>query len=189
MSLCTSEAAADLIRARRTVHDFKPDPIPPKALVEQALELARWAPNHHLTEPWNFYLLGPETKGAVCDLNYRLMVEKRGVEQADIKHRRWLAIPGWIAVACRNDDNPLTQQENYAACACAIQNAMLYWWSAGVGSKWSTGVVIRQPEFYEQLAIDPDCETVIGLLWYGYPARLQDPPRQRTLDSILIERP
>ena len=27
----------------------------------ELLELARWAPNHHLTEPWRFRVLGPET--------------------------------------------------------------------------------------------------------------------------------
>ena len=33
----------------------------PREVVEELLELARWAPNHHLTEPWRFRVLGPET--------------------------------------------------------------------------------------------------------------------------------
>ena len=30
-------------------------------MLEELFELARWAPNHHLTNPWRFRVLGPET--------------------------------------------------------------------------------------------------------------------------------
>ena len=49
----SADGAADLVRARRTIHDFRKESAPP-ALVRKALDLARWAPNHHLTEPWRF---------------------------------------------------------------------------------------------------------------------------------------
>jgi nitroreductase len=51
---------SDLIRSRRTHKSFGPDPVPP-AVVDELLELARWAPNHHRTNPWRFRVLGPET--------------------------------------------------------------------------------------------------------------------------------
>ena len=28
--------------------------------LDELFELARWAPNHHLTNPWRFRVLGPE---------------------------------------------------------------------------------------------------------------------------------
>ena len=49
----------DLIRTRRTHKAFGPDPVPQQVLLE-LFELARWAPNHHLTSPWRFRVLGPE---------------------------------------------------------------------------------------------------------------------------------
>ncbi len=38
------------LRERRTVHVFKPA-VPPLEIITQAVDLARWAPNHHRTEP------------------------------------------------------------------------------------------------------------------------------------------
>src|SRR5260370_4174759 len=48
----------DAIRSRRTHKAFAPEPVP-RALLDELLELARWAPNHHLTNPWRFRVLGP----------------------------------------------------------------------------------------------------------------------------------
>lgn len=159
---------AALLRGRRTINRFAPE-CPPRALVEEAVELARWAPNHKLTQPWRFYLLGEESKAAVVELNAELVAEKRGAGSADTKRRRWGAIPGWLVVTCTRCDDALQAREDYAACCCAIQNLMLYLWSRGVGSKWTTGPVIREPRFYDLLAIDPTAEEVVSLLWYGYP--------------------
>ena len=47
----------ELIRTRRTHKAFGPDPVPRETLLE-LFELARWAPNHHLTDPWRFRVLG-----------------------------------------------------------------------------------------------------------------------------------
>ena len=47
------------IRTRRTHKAFGPEPLPREEL-EELLELARWAPNHHLTAPWRFRVVGPE---------------------------------------------------------------------------------------------------------------------------------
>ncbi len=48
------------IRSRRTHKAFEPEPVDPET-IEELFELARFAPNHHLTEPWRFRVLGPET--------------------------------------------------------------------------------------------------------------------------------
>src|SRR4051812_11074898 len=48
------------IRTRRTHKQFAADPVP-RETVEELLDLARFAPNHHLTQPWRFRLVGPET--------------------------------------------------------------------------------------------------------------------------------
>ena len=72
----------DLIKSRRTIHDFIPDKIPDKAIIREAIKIACWAPNHHLTEPWYFYLLGQETIDDICQLNRGIMTDTQGVESA-----------------------------------------------------------------------------------------------------------
>lgn len=171
----TPEAVATLIRGRRTITRFRNDELPDPALVREAIEVARWAPNHHLSEPWRFYLIGEKTKADIIDLNTRLLTATRGVEVARAKRDRWRAIPGWLAVGCVPGEDPVTAREDYAACACAVQNFMLYLRSAGVGSKWSSGAVTREPAFLERLGAEKG-EYCIGLIWYGYP---ENTPRSR----------
>ena len=183
----SADGAADLIRSRRTIHDFREEPAPP-ALARKALDLARWAPNHHLTEPWRFYLLGPETAAAIARLNAELVTARQGPEAGAAKLDRWSRIPGWIVVTCANSEDPLRSREDYAACCCAIHNFSLFLWSEGVGVKWTTGAVTRDPRFYDLVWIDPDAETVVGLVWYGYAAEVPNPAR-RPADEVSVTLP
>ena len=73
---------ADVLRGRRTIHKFLPD-VPPVELIEEAIEIARWAPNHHHTEPWLFYVLGPDSIARVVDLNARLVADIQVVEAGE----------------------------------------------------------------------------------------------------------
>jgi len=179
---------ATLLRGRRTIDRFRVGEVPPAALVREAIDVARWAPNHHLTEPWRFALLGPETQAAIVEINTRILTTARGPEVAQAKRERWAAMPGWLAVTCQRDDDAVTAQEDYAACACAIQNFTLYLHSAGVGSKWASGVVTRDDDFLRAIGADPAREYCVGLIWYGY--ALRSPRSQRrALDGIVRERP
>ena len=185
-SLPSPAATAALLRNRRTIHLFQPE-TPPETEVRRALDLARWAPNHRRTEPWRFYLLGRETAAALAALNAELVTQKSGPKVGAAKLVRWKAVPGWLVVTCTRHPDPLRAEEDYAACCCAIQNAMLYLWSAGIGAKWTTGAVTREPRFFEILGIDPAAERLVGLLWYGYPAKTPAMERQ-PLDAVLQTR-
>jgi len=177
----------ELIRSRRTIHEFLPEK-PPQTLIWQAIDLARWAPNHLLTEPWHFYHLGQETALAISRLNAEIISRKKGEPAGQAKWARWSAIPGWLVVTCENTSDSLQSREDYAACCCAIQNLSLYLWSQGVGVKWTTGPVIRDPAFYDLIWVDPELETVVGLLWYGYPAEIPQTPR-KPVSEIMVELP
>lgn len=173
---------------RRTINQFKPEPKPPRELIDQALEAARWAPNHRFTEPWRFYLLGSETVAQIIDLNTEIVAASKGEAAAKAKREKWSSVPGWLVVSCVKSDDPLTAQEDYAACACAIQNIQLSLWENGVGAKWTTGAVTRDPRFYDTLWIDRDLETVVGMVWYGYPEEIPVSRRKR-VSEVLIELP
>lgn len=157
------------MRTRRTVHNFLPEP-PPDEVILEAIESARWAPNHKLTQPWRFYIVGPSTAAAISELNARLVQEEKGEYAGQVKLQRWLSMPAWLVVTCRRTDDYQRFMEDYAATACAIENLLLDLWSRGIGSKWGTGAVTRHPEFFELLKADPELEVVVGMFWYGYPA-------------------
>lgn len=176
-------AFAERLRSRRTVKLFLKRPVSRK-LVRDAIEAARWAPNHHVTEPWHFYMLGPETVRASVELIRLITGENKSSDVADFKAKSAAAVPGWLVVTCRTSDDELRQSEDYASCCCAIQNLMLYLSAAGAASKWSTGAITRDDRFYALLDIDRASEFVVGLVWYGYPKVLPTQSRREVADIV-----
>lgn len=178
---------AEVIRGRRTINLYLQTPVP-RELVLEGIEAATWAPNHHVTEPWHFYLLGENTIRRCLDLCHDMVSAKKGPEAADFKRGSWSEKPGWLVVTCRRSEDGLREREDYAACAAAIQNLMLYLWKAGVGSKWTTGDMTRDPRFAEIIGFDEAEEFVVGLIWYGYP-KVTPEQRRSDLGRRLTELP
>jgi nitroreductase len=178
----------EVLQGRRTINLYLQTPVP-DGLVREAIEAATWAPNHHVTEPWHFYRLGRETVGRCLDLVRDIVTEKKGDPRAgEHKAANWAEKPGWMVVTCRKSDNELLQQEDYAACSSATQNFMLYLWKAGVGSKWTSGPITRDPRFFEIIGIDPDHEFVVGLIWYGYP-KLTPTQARKPVEDVTTDLP
>lgn len=182
-----SSAFLELLRGRRTVHNFLPG-APPREQVLAALETARWAPNHRLTQPWKFYLVGPEAAEHIALLNADVERAKGGEGAAAAKLKRWRAMPGWLVVTCQKSEDAAREREDYAACCCAVQNFMLALWAGGIGSKWSTGKVLRDPRFLPLIGADAARESCVGLVWFGTPQAVPAPSR-RELASFIHECP
>ena len=148
----------------------------PHSIVVKALEAAVYAPNHKRTEPWRFAVLGTHTAAELC----RLIEEHIGGQKGEAKRKSWESVPTWIVAFVRGQSvtevhtqnregatvMSYTQLEDYAATACAIQNAMLSMHAAGVGTKWSTGGITRKSEFRELVQAESH-ELVVGLLMCG----------------------
>ena len=168
---------AERIRSRRTVNLFLQQPVSRKLILD-AIEVARWAPNHHVTEPWHFYLLGDEAIRKSVELTRIVVTERKGEKKGEFKAKEAAARPGWLVVTSKRSDDELVEKEDYAAVCCAIQNFSLYISEAGLASKWATGPITRDQRFYDLLDIDAEAEFIVGLIWYGYPKIT--PAQQRT---------
>lgn len=177
----------EVLRGRRTINLFLQTPVP-NALVKEAIETATWAPNHYVTEPWRFYLLGKESIGACLDLVQDIVTVKKDAKAGEFKAKSWSEKPGWLVVTCRKSDDERMGREDYAACCAATQTFMLYLWKAGVGSKWTTGDITRDPRFYDITGIDADKEFVTGLVWFGYP-KLTPTQARKSVTEVLTELP
>lgn len=176
-----------VITGRRTINRFLQRPVPTR-IIRDAIDAARWAPNHRRTEPWRFYLFGSATREAVIDRIVELKAGDKSARAQATVRARLDGVPGWLALTTQRADNALLDEENYAACCCAAQNLALTLWQAGVGVKWTTGKVTRDRKFYKLLQADPDHERVVGLFWYGYPDETVSQER-RPVDEITIELP
>ena len=178
---------AEVLRGRRTINLYLQTPVPDD-LVRGAIEIAMWAPNHHVTEPWRFYRLGPKAVAACLELVREIVTAKKGAKAGAFKAENWSQKPGWLLVTCRISADDILQREDYAACTTAIQNFMLYLWKAGVGSKWTTGDITRDPRFAKIVGFDPSHERVVGLIWYGYP-KVTPTQSRSALSDVLIDVP
>ena len=178
---------AEVIRTRRTINDFLAVPVSDEIIL-QGIDLARWAPNHKLTQPWTFHLLGPQTAQRIIQLNRDLITAEKGEEAARKKMDRWSRIPGWIIVTCDTSPNEVRDTENYAAVCCAIQNLHLWLWSRKIGTKWSTSQVLQDHRVAEILGLKIGAQRIVGLIWYGYPAT-QSETRRFPVSEITIRHP
>ena len=156
----------EAIHTRRTIFKFKPGGVP-KDVIEKIFEAGLWAPNHHLTEPWRFVVLGEDTKEILAQ-RYSEIQEDKAAEGASDEARRILKEAGYakfmskptiIAVACLQDGDEIKNREDYAAACCAMQNVQLAAWAEGVGMQWSTGPITLEENTYNLLGVDTRTNT------------------------------
>ena len=178
---------ARVLRGRRTIDQFLQTPVPVE-LVREALEVATWAPNHYVSEPWRFILPGKETVRRIVDLCAEVVSADKGPELGEHKRNTWSEKPGWLIVTCPHSDDALREKEDYAACCAAVQNFMLYLWKAGVGSKWTTGPITRDKRFFDIIGVDDKEAFVVGMFWFGYP-KITPTQSRVPLDEVLSELP
>jgi nitroreductase len=180
-----AEAFASVLRGRRSIDLFAPEAVATDTVLA-AIEVARWAPNHRLTEPWHFYLLGRETMRAVVDLAVELEVAAKGERAGPVRRGRLEAVPGMFVLTSARSEDALLDRENYAASCCAAQNLMLYLWLKGIGVKWTSGGITRQQRFYELLGINPEKESMAGFFWYGVP-KVIPTQKRRPVEEIVTK--
>jgi nitroreductase len=154
----------EAIRTRRTHKAYGSEPVDRETLAE-LLDLGRWAPNHHLTNPWRFRVLGAQ---ALSQLK-----EAAGAEAAGKLDRA----PTLVAVSVLRSGDPVTDEEDLCAAACAAYIVLLAAHGRGLAGYWRTPAVLRTEEGRAALDIG-DGEHAIGLLHLG-PARQDQRPPER----------
>lgn len=180
----------EAILTRRTIHCYVPGPLSEDAL-QAALAAAHAAPNHKLTVPWRFTVVGAETRARLAEVGVAVKSAKRELNaEAQAKVRAKITDPsGCLVVSQVLHQDPFVRNEDYAAVACAIQNLMLSLHANGLGSKWSSGGVTRAPETYALLGIDAARERIVGFVWVGTPAKVPDPGRPLSLEQVVRRLP
>jgi len=171
----------DAIRQRRTIKRFTNREVT-RAELETLLDAATRGPNHRLTQPWRFYVLGPEARYA-----YGLALGARKARKLEdpaaaqtmrdnvaAEHR---ALPAMIVVAIATNENPEIADEDYAAAMMGIQNLALTALDLGLGAALKTGAVMADPAARAAAGVR-DGERIIAVVNVGEPAEVP-PPKAR----------
>ena len=162
------------IRTRRTHKAFAPTEIDPEVL-DELMELATWAPNHHLTNPWRFRVLGPRTRRRLMD-----MAEEREPGSA-VKLRR---APTLIAVSVRQTGEAAQDREDLLATGVAAYLVLLGAHGRGLAGYWRTVALLDTPDGRSALGLGED-EAPVGLLYLGWPVQEQRVPERAPLDGVV----
>jgi nitroreductase len=154
----------EAIRSRRTHKVYGGDPIPRETLLE-LFELARWAPNHHLTNPWRFRVVGPRA--------LERLKEASGPENAAKLDRA----PTLVVVSSAGD------AEDRDATAAAAYIVLLAGHARGLATYWRTPAVLSTPEGRAAAGV-PEDEQVLGLLHLGTPRQEQRVPDRAPVEDV-----
>jgi nitroreductase len=150
------------IRTRRTHKAFGPEPLPREQL-EELLRLANWAPNHNLTVPWRFRVVGPR---ALARLK-----EVAGSEGAAKLDR----CPTLVVVSSVLGDDPIQSEEDLHATAVASYIVLLAAHARGLAGYWRTPGLLRGEQGRAAVGL-PAGERFVGLLHLGHPRQEKPAP-------------
>jgi nitroreductase len=161
----------DAIRSRRTHKSFGAEPVPRETIAE-LFELARFAPNHHLTQPWRFRVLGSEALA-------RLKEAAGPVEAPKLDRAPTLVVASVHLTGAQQQD-----EEDVCATAAAIYAVLLGAHARGIASYWRTPAVLRTREGRAAVGI-PDGERVLGLVHLGRPQTAPAGKDREPVESFL----
>jgi nitroreductase len=160
------------VRTRRTHKAYERQPVD-RATVEELLELARWAPNHHLTEPWRFRVIGPETFARLVAAGKPNEAEKLG------------RAPTLVVASARLTGDEHQNREDVLATACAVYIVLLAAHARGLASYWRTPALFETAAGCAAAGLEDD-EEFVALIHLGQPAT-SPPAKERKPPAEYVE--
>jgi nitroreductase len=157
------------IRTRRTHKAFAPEPLSREQLTD-LLDLARWAPNHHLTVPWRFRVVGPDSLRRL-----KLAAGPEGAAKLD-------RCPTLVVVSAVLGDDPVQAEEDLHATAVASYIVLLAAHARGLAGYWRTPSLLRSEQGRAAVGL-PDEERTVGLLHLGHPRQERPAPARPPVDA------
>jgi nitroreductase len=166
----------DVIKRRRSIGKMTGER-PTREQIEQLLEAATHAPNHHKVQPWKFIVLAGNAReelGAVMAESLAGRLEETSSDKAQAvlnkERNKLLRSPVVIVVVAKPPHQPnVLEIENIEAAAAAVQNMLLAAEELGLACMWRTGDAAYDPHVKQWLGLAPG-EHIVAFLYAGYPA-------------------
>ncbi|MGH2952064.1 MAG: hypothetical protein ACRDKX_08475, partial [Solirubrobacterales bacterium] len=136
------------------------------------LELARWAPNHNLTNPWRFRVLGPRALDR--------LKQAAGPEAAAKLERA----PTLVVCSCVLSGEEIQDEEDLHATAIAAYIVLLGAHERGLVGYWRTPGVLRTDAGRAAVGREPD-ERFVALIHLGHPVQEKAAPAREPADSVV----
>jgi len=162
----------EAIRTRRTHKAYAPGPVDRETL-DELFELARWAPNHKLTNPWRFRVVGPNA------------LERLKAAAADpVAAAKLDRAPTLVVVSATQTGDPVVDEEDVCATAAAVYAVLLAAHGRGLAGYWRTPAILQEPAGRAAVGIG-DGERVLGLLHLGHPRQEPRAPERAPVQDVV----
>jgi nitroreductase len=161
----------EAIRTRRTHKAYVPEPLDRETL-DELFELARWTPNHHLTNPWRFRVLGP-----------RALERLKAAAEDPFAAAKLDRTPTLVVVSAVQTGDPVADEEDMLATGVAAYVVLLAAHGRGLGGYWRTPPLLRTPAGRAAAQV-PDDERVVGLLHLGHPRQEPRTPERAPVEDV-----
>ncbi len=179
----------EAIRGRRSVGRVSAEPVA-REKIERILEAANWAPSHHGTEPWRFYVMTGAGRDVLARAYGDVAAHQAGGTldaEARAKHgTKAYRAPVVIAAAVSPSADPkVIVAEEYAAAHASVQNLLLAVHALGLAAIWRSGEPMYHPAMAEAFGLS-EGEALVGLLYIGHPeATVQEGRRRPAADKTV----
>lgn len=169
---------SELIQGRRAVFPKFYSPAKPidRAIIEQLLENANWAPTHKRTEPWRFQVFHSEESRQKLSAYLSDFYQKNTApdlfseEKMTAAGANPLLAGAVIAIVIHPDPAAnLPEFEEIASVGMAVQNMWLSCAAIGLGSYWSSPRPALQAAEWLGLAPGERCLGFFYLAWHEMP--------------------
>lgn len=183
----------ELIKSRRTVRKFKPEPVPDN-IIEKILEAGIWTPSHKNSQPWEFAIIGPQTRSRLNQLYHSVMEAVLNDPELPPPARAGIlslmddfgGATFMAAVLSRPAQDQLESVENPITVGAAAHNMCLAAWEQGIGSVWLS--IGGHPLAREILKLKEGYQAV-AVLAMGYPETVPPAPPREPYQARLSQLP
>lgn len=162
----------ETIKRRRSVGKMT-EQVPTREQIEQILEAATHAPNHHKAEPWKFFVLAGKARKELGEIAANSLAERHTdvpLPVLDKERNKPLRAPIVIAVAAEYPTQPkVLAIENIEAASAAVQNMLLTAEDLGLTAVWRTGDAAYDPKVKHWLGLTTE-DSIVAFVYLGYPA-------------------
>lgn len=166
----------ETIKNRRSIGKMTAQ-VPTRQQIEQLLEAATHAPNHHKVEPWKFIVLAGNARAelgqVMADSLARRFAEnppEKAEAMLDKERNKLLRSPVVIvAVAEQPIRANVLEIENIEAVAAAVENILLTGEEMGLACMWRTGDAAYDPHVKRWLGLTPE-DHIVAFVYAGFPA-------------------
>jgi nitroreductase len=162
----------EALKERRAVRNYLPLEVEVDK-ISKLLEVATWAPNDRLREPWHFYVIRGEAKLRYEQIAKDYLQERFPTKPNLIQESLLVLEKTPLVIVVTADIIPgdeASSEDNEYAVACAIHSMWLAAKELGLGLVWRTrGIGLVRDERMHLFIGSPENKKVIGTVFIGYP--------------------